>query len=262
MKIEIKKVKEKMNKTEKDIEKMYNKIAIDYDKNRTNKKTGGTPFNEYTEMPASLKLLGNIKGKKILDLGCGSGLYVKKLKQKGAKIKGIDISKELIAIAKKSFPKIEFKVGTISKKLPYKTGEFDIVLGALVMHYLDNWNFTLKEIKRVLKPKGIFIFSTENPYRTSLKRTVFHGRKFKEVEDYFNERLLINNIVTPEGKNITIKRYRKTYETIMKYILKNNFEILDYIDAKPLPKTKKIFPKEYKKIMDLPYFCVWKVKKI
>lgn len=241
-------------KAEKGIKKMYNEIAEEYH----NKKSA---YNEYTEMPATLKLLGNIKGKKILDLGCGSGLYIKKLLKGGGNVKGIDLSPELIKIAKKENPKIEFKVGSISKKLPYKTGEFDIVLGALVMHYVDNWNPALKEIKRVLKPKGIFVFSTENPFRTAIQRTMCNGRKFKEVKDYFNERLKINKIETPEGKKVTIMRYRKTYETIIGYILKNNFEILDYADAKPLLKAKKLFPEEYKKLNDFPYYCVWKLKK-
>ena len=244
-------------KAEKGIKKMYDKLAKEYHDKRRKK----SPYNEYTEMPMTLKLLGNVKGKKILDLGCGSGIYVKELIKKGAKIKAMDISSELIKIARQENPKIEFKIGSISKKLPYKKGEFDIVLGALVMHYIDNWTPAFKEIKRVLKPKGLFVFSTENPFRTAVKRIAYKGKKFKEVKNYFDEKLKVNKIKTPEGKNITIMRYRKTYETIMKYILINNFEIIDYADAKPLLKAKKLFPTEYKKLNDFPYYCAWKLRK-
>jgi len=45
-------------------------------------------------MPTTLKMIGKIKGKKILDIGCGPGLYAKKLKEMGAEVKGIDISEK------------------------------------------------------------------------------------------------------------------------------------------------------------------------
>ena len=112
-----------------------------------------------------------------------------------------------------------------------------------------------------MQPFSASVFSTENPYRTSLKRHFINGKKVREIKNYFKEGLMTNRIITVNKKVITIKRYRKTYETIMKHILKNNFEILDYIDARPLPKAKKLFPEAYKKIMDLPYFCVWKLRK-
>src|SRR3989344_7974500 len=93
----------------------YNKIAKEYHKLRIN---GEKFHNEYLEMPTTLKLLGNVKGKKILDLGCGTGIYAKILTRKGAKVKGIDISKEEIKIARRENPKVEFKLGN-SEKLPY-----------------------------------------------------------------------------------------------------------------------------------------------
>jgi 2-polyprenyl-3-methyl-5-hydroxy-6-metoxy-1,4-benzoquinol methylase len=51
-----------------------------------------------------LKLLEDVRGKKILDVGCGPGLYAFLLIKKGAIVKGIDISKEVIGIAKKRGP--------------------------------------------------------------------------------------------------------------------------------------------------------------
>jgi len=50
----------------------YNKIAKNYHAFRTKKNPLGWVYNEFLEMPTTLKLLGDVKGKKVLDLGCGT----------------------------------------------------------------------------------------------------------------------------------------------------------------------------------------------
>src|SRR3989344_784788 len=127
----------------------YNQLAKLYHEIRTNPKTGGWFYNEYLEMPTTLKMLGKVRGKRILDLGCGTGLYARILLQKGAKVKGIDVSDEMLRIAQQEVPSVEFTQGS-AERLPYKKNEFDIVLAALMMEYLPSWNRVLKEVHRVL----------------------------------------------------------------------------------------------------------------
>ena len=67
---------------------------------RTKENPDGWFFNELLEMPAMLEILGNVKGKNILDFGCGTGIYAKLLTKKGANVKGFDISKYAIDNAK------------------------------------------------------------------------------------------------------------------------------------------------------------------
>jgi len=97
-------------KIEKEVSKNYDILAESYHEMRTKKYPQGWFYNEMLEMPATLELLGNVKGKKILDFGCGTGIYAKILTKKRAKVKGFDISREMIKIAKQENPNLDLRV--------------------------------------------------------------------------------------------------------------------------------------------------------
>ncbi|PIU75805.1 hypothetical protein COS75_02385 [Candidatus Pacearchaeota archaeon CG06_land_8_20_14_3_00_35_12] len=189
-------------------------------------------------------------------------IYAKILTRKGAKVKGIDISEEMIKIARQENPEIEFKIGS-ADNLPYKNKEFDVVLSALAVEYFPNWDKLFKEVNRVLKDNGLFVFSTGNPVINAVEKEIFHGRKFREVKNYFREGLRQSrwHNLGKKGELIYTKWYHRTYGSIVRLIIKNGFELIDYEDAYPLKKAEKLFPKDYKIFSNMPYFCTWKARK-
>ena len=213
------------------------------------------------EMPTTFELLGNVKDKKILDWGCGSGIYAKILTKKGAKVKGFDISPTMIKIAKEENPNLDLKVGS-GTKIPFKE-KFDIVVASLAIHYLKDWDKVFKEVKKVLKKKGYFIFSVGNPFTHTCKKEKVKGKKMRVmgIKSYFKDHKLSADWKLPNGKTATIITYVKTYEEMINIILKNNFEIVGYKDTFPLKKAKKLFPEEYELNSKIPFFCVWKIRK-
>lgn len=243
-----------------EIKKAYNKLGSFYYHSRKDKDGPSWFYNENLEMPATLELLGNIKEKKILDLGCGPGFHIKYLVKNGASVKGLDISKELIHFAKKENPSVDFKIGDM-EKLPYKNAEFDIVLCSLVLGHLKRWDRVLNEISRVLKAKGIFVFSIRNPISECSKKIISGNKKLRVIEGYFNENWMIEDWKDNKGNSATGAHHHKTYETIIKLLLGNNFEIIGYKDTKPSLKLKKLFPQQYEDTINRPHFCVWKVRK-
>ena len=70
----------------------YDVLAKGYYEGRKYNQGMGYFYNCFSEWPSTLKLLGDVKGKKILDVGCGPGLYASLLIKKGAVVKGLDIS--------------------------------------------------------------------------------------------------------------------------------------------------------------------------
>ena len=230
-----------------------------YHNMRTKENPQGWFYNEMLEMPSTLILLGNVRGKKILDFGCGTGIYVKLLTKKGAKVKGFDISKEMLNIAKKENPKLNLRLGS-GNNIPFKD-KFDIILSSLVVHYLKDWDKMFKEVGKVLKKGGYFIFSIGNPVAETRKKIKVGNKEISVLGDYFKEGKIYGPWTKNDGKKMKMHAYHKTYETIIKTIIKNGFEIVDYKDCFPIKKGKKLFPYDYAIYSKKPMFCVWKVKK-
>ncbi len=106
-----------------------------------------------------LKKLGNLRGKKILELGCGGGEASVYFAKKGAIVTATDISGGMVKVVKKLATKHKVKVHTAqcrSDKIPFPNESFDIVYAANLMHHVKHLP-TLKESYRVLKKGGIFV---------------------------------------------------------------------------------------------------------
>jgi ubiquinone/menaquinone biosynthesis C-methylase UbiE len=245
-----------MRITEKEVRETYDRIAKKYHKGRQIDKK--MIYNEYNEVPATLSLLQNIRGKKILDLGCGTGIYTKILKKKGAKVQGIDISPKMIEFAKQYVKGVDFKVGS-AYKLPYKSGTFDIVLASLVVHYFGNLDKAFKEIRRVLKKNGVFIFSSDNPLVSVTHRIKGKPRKFRVFGDYFNEGKFYER--WPKlGIRLAYQHF--TFQTMIRTIVRNGFVLEDFIDTKTVKAAEKIDRSMYAFTSKVPWFSVWKVRKV
>ena len=100
--------------------------------------------------------LAPVEGKKLLDLGCGAGETSVYFALRGADVTALDISPEMIEVAKRlaDLHKVKLKLHTgVAEKLPFKDGEFDIVFCNGVLHHVDLIP-ALKEVRRVLRPGG------------------------------------------------------------------------------------------------------------
>src|SRR5438132_1786729 len=104
----------------------------------------------------------------ILDVGCGPGYVSAAAAERGAIPIGLDFSEEMIAIAKKKFPRIEFRQGD-AQNLPFPDASFDRVVANFALLHLANPARACAEAARVLKSDGRFGFTTwakisENPF--------------------------------------------------------------------------------------------------
>ncbi len=143
----------------------YDAEAEVYDKKRWSSPSGNR-LNEF-QLGLVTAMLSPLKGKKILEVGTGTGRFVATLAQKSAEATGVDISKGMLAVAEKrcaaiscDFPP-QFKQSDGSS-LPFPDGAYDAAFCVNVFQLFESPRAALDEINRVLKPDGQFLFNFPN----------------------------------------------------------------------------------------------------
>jgi ubiquinone/menaquinone biosynthesis C-methylase UbiE len=120
------------------------------------------PADTFYALEYMYHLLGDARGKTVLDYGCGAGDNAVLIASHGASVVGVDISPELIELAGKRLKahdldkNVEFRVGS-AHELPLEDESVDIVFGNAILHHLD-LKLASKEVFRVLKKSGRAIF--------------------------------------------------------------------------------------------------------
>lgn len=116
----------------------------------------------------------------ILDLGCGTGYYLKKF----SRIVGVDISKGMLNQAKKTKKPVVFGR---AENLPFKDRTFDTVLCIFSVLNLADREKTVQEIYRVLKPKGMVLVSVASVYDRGygfLEKFFFSPKTFPKTKTF------------------------------------------------------------------------------
>ena len=101
------------------------------------------------------QFLQSLEGKNVLDAGCGNGRDCKYINQKGFKVKGIDLSKEMLVIAKKMVPKVDFEVMDITN-ITYSDNSYDGIISNCSFFHIsvEELPKTLNSFSKILKPNG------------------------------------------------------------------------------------------------------------
>lgn len=184
--------------------------------------------NNVEEKPALFAIMPSLKGKRVLDLGCGYGENCKMFSQMGAEnVLGIDISEKMLSVAKEqnSLPNVEFKKLSMNN-LSELDGKFDVVVSSLAFHYIEDFSALIYSIKNLMNDGGILLFTQEHPIATAPKK----GIKWKTTGEHV-EGLLLTDYSEEGMRDVgwiiehVIKYHRKT-STIINTLINYGFEII------------------------------------
>ena len=141
-------------------------------------------YNAHYDRPACLKLLGDVRGKTVLDAACGPGLYAAELVDRGASVLGFDLSPRMVELSSARVPAGSFRVHDLAAPLDWlPAGSVDLVLFALALEYVDDRAGALAELRRVLRPDGALVLSRLHPTGDWLRHggNYFDARVIEEV---------------------------------------------------------------------------------
>jgi SAM-dependent methyltransferase len=181
----------------------YNKTAEEYYK----------IVSSFEILPELEKFINLVKSKGyILDLGCGPGHHSRIFLENGFRIKGIDLSTEMIAIAEKEVPKGSFEVMDILD-LKFENDSFDgIWSSASLLHIQkENLKSVLKELKRLLVKGGVLYISLKKGSGSEVLKDNRYGGVDKYYVYYQHEE--INSLLSSLGFEIISKgeKERRTF---------------------------------------------------
>ena len=155
-----------------------------------------------------------------LEVGCGNGLVTKYLAQEySASVTGIDVDPQQIELALKDVDGIENLryLEADAADLPFGEDSFDVVLSFGVLHHIKNWLDALKEVKRVLKPGGYFVYADiiypERVTRMDGSSSVSFGLVTINIDQLntFLEKFGFTNIHSQWQKRLVCKNYEAVY---------------------------------------------------
>jgi ubiquinone/menaquinone biosynthesis C-methylase UbiE len=130
-------------------------------------RMGKDYFREEMNNPAMLRIVGNVRDKQLLDLSCGEGYNTRILAQKGARVIGVDFSKEMIKLARQREKRdrlgIRYYVSDAADLKELESERFDVVTCFMALMDIERYEDAVSQVSRVLKKSGRFVFSITHP---------------------------------------------------------------------------------------------------
>jgi SAM-dependent methyltransferase len=210
----------------------YERFALAYARNsETN------PFTAGYERPAIISLTGEVRGLRVLDAGCGAGLHAGELISRGAAVTGVDVSGAMLAIARERLgPDVPLHQADLSRPLAFPDSAFDLVLSSLVMHYLADWEPTLREFHRVLVPRGRLVLSTHHP---------FMDMRICGSDDYLGTYAFTEDWQR-DGQTMHMRFWHRPLRAMLSAFSVSGFAVNDIAEPDPQPEMASEAPDSYR----------------
>lgn len=166
----------------------WDSVASWYDKHLTGENT----YHNKVVLPNLLRLVAPKRGETVVDLACGNGFFSEAFAKEGAQVTGIDVSEELIAIARKNTPAVSFHVSSAEKIDIVSDNSKDKVAIVLAIQNIEHTAKVFSEAARVLKVGGVLHIVMNHPAFRIPKRSSWEydekkKMQYRRVEEYLSE---------------------------------------------------------------------------
>lgn len=192
-------------------------------------------LRDHSTLAGIVDFLGNLRGKKVLEYGCGLGTNALLLARSGAKVTTFDLSPLSVVITRARATQNDLDLEVVvaaGEHLPFADESFDVIFGKAILHHLDA-NLGCSDLHRVLKPGGKAAFAEPMgmnplltfarnwlPYRHKTPRGADHPLTYADIERW--------------GRDFRVFHYREIQLLGMVgrvFGFHKRFRLLDYLDA-------------------------------
>lgn len=200
------------------------------------------------EIPELLRIIGDVKGKTVLSIGCAGGELELMLHDRGAKlVVGVDSSESMIALHARperdkrgiSKEEVKFKIADVTNvdKLEGVPKLYDVVVCSMLLNNVEDLDGALAAINNVLKVGGILAISIPHPIATAAeKKDVEKGWL---IHDYLNVRKRTSTYTDKkEGVSFLVEYYHRPEHLYMQALAKGGFRLDEILTPVPGPDVK------------------------
>jgi 2-polyprenyl-3-methyl-5-hydroxy-6-metoxy-1,4-benzoquinol methylase len=189
---------------------------------------------------AMTDLLAEIKGKQVLDAGCGNGFFTNWLSSQGAMVEGVDGSEEMIKLARASYPSLKFEVADLTKPVSEDSGKYDYIVANMLLMHMDNVSTFIAEAYRLLKADGRLIFSILHPCFNEPTSKLYKSL-WDKITGAKPSAIAFNYYMGQQGRyeshmNTKLTHYHRTLEKYSQELHHAGFAITQMIEPHHLPK--------------------------
>ena len=194
------------------------------------------------EWEALEPLLPDLRGRRVLDLGCGYGWHCAYAAEHGAAwVLGIDLSERMLAVARQrhSRPGVEYRRCAI-EDVALPEGSVDLVFSSLALHYVQDYGALVERARHWLVPGGRLLLSVEHPVFTAYGSQDWYrdgeGRILHfPVDRYFEEGARTANFL---GEAVV--KYHRTLTTLLDGLLTRGFRLLRVVEPQPPERLRDL----------------------
>lgn len=213
-------------------------------------------------IPKTMEILGDVSEKNVLDLGCGEGGYSRLLAKKGAKVIGVDASNTLISAAKELSMNMDiaYYVKSACDLKGIEDNTFDIVISAMCLMAIEDFENALTEIYRVLKPGGTVVISILHPCFSGQNTGWIYDNELSEfiVDSYHDECSYQEGLSKQLDKPVSF--WHRTLSNTINPMLCLGFKLSGLYEPKPGSHLVSEFPR-LNHLLRVPMFMIIELSK-
>ena len=219
-------------------------------------RAGVDRYREVFNNPSFLEVLPDWAGREVIDLGCGEGANTRLLARRGARMTGIDISPQMIALAQGEETReplgITYEVASYTTRTSFPDGRFEAAVSTMALMDSPDFTAAAREAFRLLKPGSPFIFSVLHPCFVTpgirwLKDENGHDAELT-VSRYFDERPFVEHrrfSKDPEAERFEkfeVPRFPRRLETYVNGLIEVGFRITRLTEPRPTAEMAATHP--------------------